>query len=345
MKNFIFGLIVLFVVYCFVPKVYCSETELSQKEQDIAYIASYTAKGDQIKLDKALNKALDDKLKIYEIKEILVQMYAYCGFPRSINALTTFMKVSDERSAKGGYDEYGSEPTELSKNANKYEIGTAIQTELCGAPVTGRIYEFEPAVDQFLKEHLFADIFARGVLSYEEREIATIAALASMPNVEPQLKAHIQIAKNLGLSQEKIDKIIELTNNDEFKNEIFARGQKNELYKSFFSGQSYLNILNKNDLTVSNITLEPGCRNNWHIHHNGGQVLLIMQGKGYYQEWEQEPVKLHEGMVVYVPAGVKHWHGAAKDSWLVYIVIEVPAKDTYTEWLEPVPVDEYNNLP
>lgn len=345
MKNFI-AILSILLAFCIIQKAYCADIPaLTTKERNIAIIASYTAKGELVKLDAALNKALDEKLKIYEIKEIIIQMYPYCGFPRCINAMTTFMKVSDERSAKGGYDEYGSEPTELPRDANRFEIGNAVQTELCGAPVTGRIYEFEPALDTYLKEHLFADIFSRGVLSYEEREIAIISALSSMTGVEPQLVAHIQIAKNLGIPQEKIDAIKKLTNDDEFINIIFARGNKNQTYAPVFRGQSYLNILNRKDVQIENITFEPGCRSSWHIHHKSGQILLITQGEGYYQEWGQEPVVLHPGMVVNIPAEIKHWHGAKKDSWFVQISIEVPEKDSYTEWFESVSDEDYNKLP
>lgn len=328
--------------------------ELSQKEIDIAKISSYTAKGDLKNLETVLNKALDDKLTVYEIKEVLVQLYAYCGFPRSLNAISTFMKVTDERSAKGIYDEYGVEPVDLSKDVNRYEIGSTVQTELVGSPVTGRLFEFEPAMDKYLKEHLFADIFARGVLTYEEREIATIAALSSMKEVEPQLKAHIQIGLNIGLKQEKIDEILKITNYKSkekieqekkvFHNVIFARGNKNDAFAQYFKGQSYLNMLNLSGVPIANVTFEPGCRNNWHIHHKGGQILLVTQGRGYYQEWGQPARELKAGDVVNIPPEVKHWHGAAKDSWFVHIAIEIPAKNGKTEWLEPVDDAEYNKL-
>ena len=312
-----------------------AENMLTQKEQDIVMISSYTAKGDLINLDKTFNKALDDKLTIYEVKEVLVQLYAYCGFPRSLNAITTFMKVTDERSASGKYDEYGTEPVDMPDNSNKFEIGTAVQTELVGAPVTGRLFEFEPAIDKYLKEHLFADIFARGVLTYQEREIATIAALSSMDEVEPQLKAHIQIGLNIGLKQPQIDEILKLTaykdkatlekEKNEFKNIIFDRGNPNETFAQYFNGQSYLNMLNLSGVPVANVTFEPGCRNNWHIHHKGGQILLITQGRGYYQEWGKPARELKSGDVVHIPPEIKHWHGASKDSWFVHIAIEIPS--------------------
>ncbi len=344
-----FAIIILGTEACF------AEQALTKKEQDIVKISSLAATGNLIGLNNALNKALDDKMTIYEVKEVLVQLCAYCGFPRSINALTVFMNVTDERSSNGKYDEYGTEPVDMPPNSNKYEIGNAVQTELVGAPVTGRIYEFEPAIDKYLKEHLFADIFARGVLTYEEREIATMAALASVPEVEPQLNAHIQIAKNIGIPQNKIDEILKLTGykdkatkeaeKKQFKNIIFDKGQPNNDYALVFTGQSYLNRLSTDGVNITNVTFEPKCRNNWHIHHKGGQILLVTQGRGYYQEWGHPAVEVKAGDVVNIPPEVKHWHGAAKDSWFVHITVEVPAKNSSTEWLEPVSDTEYNKLP
>ena len=320
------------------------QNTLTKKERDIVFISSYTAKGDLQNLRIALYNALDHKMTRYEIKEILIQMYAYCGFPRSLNALTTFMGVLDERDVKGIYDEYGKEPLDLPVNANRYSIGATIQTELTGAPVTGRIFEFEPDMDKYLKEHLFADIFSRGVLSYEEREIATISALSSMNDVEPQLMAHIQIAQNIGLEKSKIDEILKLTEYKVFKNEIFSRGNPNTAYAQYFKGKSYLNMLNQEGINIANVTFEPGCRNNWHIHHKGGQVLLVLQGEGYYQEFGKPVRLLKAGDVVNILPEVKHWHGATKNNWFVHISVEIPAKNSYTEWLEPVSDEYYNKL-
>lgn len=341
-RSFECFLAILMILFC-ANLVYANGV-LSQREGNIVYLASYTAKGEQYNLDKALNKALDEKMSVYEVKEVLIQMYPYCGFPKTLNALTTCMKVMDERSAKGIYDSFGKEPEELPDNSNKFEIGAAIQSELVGAPVTGRIYEFEPTIDKYLKEHLFADIFSRGVLSYEEREIATIAALASLNGVEPQLRAHIQIALNIGISQEKIDEILKLTKYNLFRNEIFARGEKNSEYSQYFKGQSYIKTLSNDGLQIANVTFEPSCRNNWHIHHKCGQILLVTQGRGYYQEWGQPARELKAGDVVNISPETKHWHGASKDSWFVHVVIEVPAKNGYTEWLEPVTDEEYAKL-
>ena len=133
------------------------------------------------------------------------------------------------------------------------------------------------------------------------------------------------------------------------KANVFGLGAPNDAFAEYFIGQSYLNPLGKTSEGVgfANVSFEPGCRNNWHIHRaksGGGQVLLCIAGKGYYQE-EGKPVqKLAPGDVVIIPANVKHWHGAQPDSWLSHISVEVPGEDTSNEWLEPVTDDEYNNI-
>lgn len=129
-------------------------------------------------------------------------------------------------------------------------------------------------------------------------------------------------------------------------NEIFKRGEKNP-YGQYFVGQSYLEMLSTEGVVIGNVTFEPGCRNNWHIHHasyGGGQILLCTSGRGYYQEWGKEARELKAGDVVNIKAGVKHWHGAAKDSWFTHIAVEVPGEDTSNEWCEPVSDEEYNRL-
>ncbi|MDO4327666.1 MAG: cupin domain-containing protein, partial [bacterium] len=120
---------------------------------------------------------------------------------------------------------------------------------------------------------------------------------------------------------------------------VFPMGDKNEAFAKYFIGQSYLNMLSTEQVAIGNVTFEPGCRNNWHIHHaksGGGQILLVTAGKGYYQEWGKEPRELHPGDVVNIPAEVKHWHGAAPDSWFAHLAVEVPAEGASNEWLEPV---------
>ena len=127
----------------------------------------------------------------------------------------------------------------------------------------------------------------------------------------------------------------------------FARGDKNEAYAKYFIGQSYLNMLTKTGVVTANVTFEPGCRNNWHVHHaskGGGQILLCVAGSGWYQEWGKPAQSLNPGDVVVIPPEVKHWHGAKEDSWFSHIAVEVPGENTSNEWLEPVDDGQYGSL-
>lgn len=125
---------------------------------------------------------------------------------------------------------------------------------------------------------------------------------------------------------------------------VFPMGEKNEAFAQYFVGQSYLNMLSTERVTIGNVTFEPGCRNSWHIHHKGGQILLCTAGRGYYQEWGKEAQELHPGDVVNIPPEVKHWHGAAKDSWFAHLAVEVPAEGASNEWLEVVNEEDYEKL-
>lgn len=316
----------------------CMAASLNNKQQNIVMIASYTAYGDLQNLEKALNRGLDAGLTANEVKEILVQMYAYCGFPRSLNALNTFMKVASVRKDV----KTGVEGKVLPKETDKFAYGDNVQVELTGGHIKGGVFEFAPAIDQYLKEHLFADIFARGVLTNQEREIATISALSSMQGVESQLKSHIQCGKNTGLTEEQINEILGLTRYA--RSGAFALGVENTAYAKYFKGQSYLQPLTTEGVNTANVTFEPGCRNNWHIHHKGGQILLVTSGRGYYQEWGKPAQELKMGDVVNIPDGVKHWHGAAPDSWFSHVAIAVPAEGATTEWLEEVSDEDYSKL-
>lgn len=133
---------------------------------------------------------------------------------------------------------------------------------------------------------------------------------------------------------------------NEFKY-VFPRGEENTAYSKYFVGQSYLNMLSVEQVVIGNVTFEPGCRNNWHIHHaksGGGQILLCTAGRGYYQEWGKEPRELKPGDVVNIPAEVKHWHGAAPDSWFSHVAVEVPGTETKNEWCELVSDEDYRRL-
>jgi len=145
---------------------------------------------------------------VNEIKEILVQMYAYAGFPRSLNGITTFMAVLDERKGKGLKDELGKEASPMPTDRSSLEFGTENQTKLTGRPVSGPLFDFAPTIDQFLKAHLLGDIFQRDVLAWQERELATIGALANMKGVNSRLQAHYEISMNNGITSEQLSAFI-----------------------------------------------------------------------------------------------------------------------------------------
>jgi 4-carboxymuconolactone decarboxylase len=185
-----------------------SDAGLSARQQTIAVIAAFTATGRIPQLRQALADGLDAGLTVSEINEVLVQMYAYAGFPRSLNGIGTFMALIDERRANGIDDPAGRPPTPLPADTDIRQRGTSNQTQLAGAPVTGALFTFAPAIDQFLKTHLFGDIFARDNLDWQSREIATVAALASLDGVESQLQSHLGIALNTGLTPTNLHALV-----------------------------------------------------------------------------------------------------------------------------------------
>ena len=184
---------------------------LNTKQQSIIPIAAFTTSGDMEKLRTSLIEGLDAGLMVNEIKEILIQMYAYAGFPRSLNGINTFMAVMEERRAKGIEDEMGKEAGPVPADMNKDEYGARVRATLAGRetippPIGYQL--FTPVIDTFLKEHLFADIFARDTLDYQSRELATISALASMRGTGGQLRFHLGAAMNTGLTEAQMKDFI-----------------------------------------------------------------------------------------------------------------------------------------
>ncbi len=323
------------------PRVGLEEHELSYKEQNIALAAAYAALGDQDGLRQVLKAGLAQGITVNEYKEILVQVYAYCGFPRSLNALTTLMHVDQE--IPPSQKSEGPLPRPLSLQ-DSLARGTMLQPQLTGAPMQGKLYTFAPALDEFLKAHLFGDIYARDNVSWKLREIATIAMLASRTAVDPQLKTHIRIGKYNGLSDEQVAMILRLAQQAGVAQVLFGQGTENTLLTPYFTGKSYVQVISREGVSISNVTFEPHARSHWHIHHGGGQILLVTAGHGWYQAWGQKPRPLKAGDVVQIPAEVKHWHGAAAHSWFTHLAVAVPAPEANTEWLGPVTDEEYDKL-
>src|SRR5690606_30253738 len=205
-------IVLLFVSMLVTTFVNAQETDsLSKKQESIVQIAALTGKGSLPALATRLHAGLDAGLTINQIKEVIIHTYAYAGFPRSIRGLQTFMTVLQDREAKGISDKLGADASPIRNGARKYDRGKAVLDSLLGVPQNGPqigYSAFAPTIEIFLKEHLFADIFERDVLTYTERELATMAVLSSIGGVEPMLKSHLSICLNVGLSAAQLKQFI-----------------------------------------------------------------------------------------------------------------------------------------
>ena len=323
--------------------------ELSFTTEQAAYmsaIACNEAKGDLTALESAIHGGLEAELTVSQIKEALSQLYAYTGFPRSLNALGVLQNVVESRKSKDKRVIMGEDASPLGDDYDALKEGTRVQTQLTGKPFD---YEFAPATDYYLKAHLFGDIFARDNLTYADRELVTVSALSGLQGVEPQLKAHIAGARNMGVTEEQLQGIIVALAANGLLDEAgrlaglleteWPQGKPNDAYAQYFVGQNFLQPYYGG---VANVTFEPRCRNNWHVHHGAVQVLICLSGKGWYQEWNKHAVPLTPGSVIAIPEGVKHWHGAAADSWMQHLAIHTQEQPGATnEWLEPVNDSQY----
>ena len=230
--------------------------------------------------------------------------------------------------------------------------------------------DLAPKFAQLNDDVLFGEVWSRtDKLSLKERSIVTVTCLISRGIIDNSLKSHLMNAKNNGVSKEEMVELITQLAfyagwplawaafpliRETYKDEktsfepMFGLGVKNDAYKDYFIGQSYINPVVTEGIKIFNVTFEPGCRNNYHIHHaksGGGQILLAVDGIGYYQEVGKEAIILRPGDSVFIKPNVKHWHGATKNSYFSHLAIDVPGEDTSNVWLEPVTDEEYNKLP
>lgn len=237
--------------------------------------------------------------------------------------------------------------------------------------------DFAPKFAQLNDDVLFGEVWNREEkLSLRDRSLVTVVSLMSQGLVDSSFQYHLMSAKNNGITKEEIVEILthaafyagwskawaafkmakdvwaetsSARNERERheKNMLFPIGEPNSGFAQYFIGQSYLAPLSTKQVGIFNVTFEPGCRNNWHIHHavsGGGQILICVGGRGYYQEWGKEAQKLNPGDVVNIPTGVKHWHGAAPDSWFSHLAVEVPGVEVSNEWMEVVDNVSYGCL-
>ena len=327
------------------------DSGLTSRQQSIVKIASCTGRGDLENLKPALAAGLDNGLTVNEIREVLIHAYAYCGFPRSLRALQTFIAVLDERKTQGIKDTVGRDTSPVEDNRTRYERGHDILAEISGVPADAPkagYAEFAPIIERFLKEHLFADLFERDVLTYEERELATVSVITTLgESVEPMLRGHMAICRNLGMTQGQLDKVLAIATAetaDFTVKDVFPKGNKLPDTPNF-TGDAWLEMLvtkaDSMDCTVGNVTFAPGVRNSWHSHP-GGQILLCTSGEGRYQEKGKPVQVLRPGDVVKIAPNVVHWHGAAPDSEFTHIAVGPQQSKGGSVWLEPVTDEEYN---
>lgn len=237
--------------------------------------------------------------------------------------------------------------------------------------------DFAPEFAHLNDQILFGEVWSRNdLLSLRDRSLVTVVSLVSQGITDSSLKFHLLEAKKNGITRTEIAEILthnafyagwpkawaafrlakEVWNDDvkgedakaSFQREmIFPIGDPNIAYAEYFIGNSYLAQVSQDQISFANVTFEPGCRNNWHIHKavkGGGQMLVGVAGRGWYQEEGKEPVEILPGTVINIPANVKHWHGAAKDSWFAHLAFAVPGEETENIWLEPVTDDQYLSI-
>lgn len=236
--------------------------------------------------------------------------------------------------------------------------------------------DFAPEFARLNDDVLFGEVWSReDKLSLRDRSLVTVIALMAQGLTDSSFKYHLLSAKNNGITKTEIAEILthaafyagwpkawaafrmatevwtdETVDDAKAEHEnsmVFPIGEPNDGFAQYFIGQSYLAPLSTSQVGIFNVTFEPACRNNWHVHHadkGGGQILVCVAGRGYYQEWGKPAQELHPGDVVNIPVGVKHWHGAAPDSWFSHLAVEVPGENGSNEWLEPVTDEAYSTL-
>lgn len=240
--------------------------------------------------------------------------------------------------------------------------------------------EFSPEFAHYNDDILFGENWNNQDIDTKTRSIITVVALMSSGITDSSLNFHLQNAKNHGVTQKEIAAIIahtafytgwpkgwavfnmakEIWEIDEgdfpyedqemrahAKSMVFPIGAPNDDFSDYFSGKSFLAPISTSQAGIFNVTFEPGCRNNWHVHHadqGGGQILVCVAGRGYYQEWGKDAIEMKPGDCINIQTGVKHWHGAAPDSWFSHLAIEVPGENCSNEWLEPVAEKAYGSL-
>lgn len=347
--------------------------ELSRPERAIVPIASFTASGNLPRLKESLHQGLDDGLTVSEIKEALIHIYAYAGFPRALMGINTFIAVMDERQSQGKSDPPGKEASPLPADFDPNAYGHAVRNKLVGRDISHRTSGypvFTPIIDKFLVEHLFADIFVRDVLSHKQRELVTISTLSALPGTEPMFKGHLGIAMRMGYDEEQLREFIDVLREKvsghaadrsaRILTEVLgdpepqANSRALEVSRktapvtapaSSFTGNATVASRFGSKATGSYgggiVNFKKGARTAWHTHPLG-QTLIVTSGRGLVQSAGEAIYEIGVGDVVWIPANERHWHGATPDNAMSHVAISEPKNGLRVQWLEHVSDEQYN---
>ncbi len=351
---------------------------VEKREVELIRLVSLVTQQSGALLQEEVAMALAQGLAPEEILEAIYQCAPYTGFPRTVDAVEIARSVFKAKNVK--VEENRATVTAQSR----LEAGADAQGTLFGQTFRDMAKigkDGMPTINYFLASNCFGNYYTRKGLDLNTRELLTMAILVNL-GTEPQLKAHIganlkirtadyveqaiynclpycgypRTLNALRLLKEAVAEAANATADAGIAAaksmpgkdwSVFPVGKPNDAYAKYFVGKSYLDMISTEQVGVGNVTFEPACRNNWHIHHakkGGGQILIATAGRGYYQEWGKPAVELKPGDVVNIPAGVKHWHGAAPDSWFQHLAIEVPGEGGHNEWLESVSDEDYGKL-
>jgi len=357
---------------------------VEKREVELIRLVSLVTQQSGALLQEEVATALAQGLAPEEILEAIYQCAPYTGFPRTVDAVEIARSVFKAKNVK--VDENRATVTAQSRlQAGADAQGTLFGQSFRDMAKNGK--SGMPTINYFLASNCFGDYYTRKGLDLNTRELLTMAILVNLgtePQLKAHIGANLKIrtaeyveqaiynclpycgyprtlnALRLlkeAVAEAKVAEPAEATagaagamvakNMPNKDWSVFPVGKPNDAYAKYFVGKSYLDMISKEQVGVGNVTFEPACRNNWHIHHakkGGGQILIATAGRGYYQEWGKPAVELKPGDVVNIPAGVKHWHGAAPNSWFQHLAIEVPGEGTSNEWLESVSDEDYGKL-
>jgi 4-carboxymuconolactone decarboxylase len=374
-KSIIPALVVAVVCMVSISEALAETNEtLSARQEKIIPIAAFTANGNMPKLETALSEGLDAGLTVNEIKEILIHTYAYAGFPRALNGINKYITVMDKRKEQGKNDKTGKEATPVPSDFDKTAYGHKVRNSLVGRDISKRTSGypvFTPIIDQFLVEHLFADIFYRDVLNYQERELATISILAAMPGTEAQLKAHLRVSMNVGLSKAQLEDYVAVLRQEVSANsadraaetlndllgisppvnqaksvKVIRNGKPTKGSADYFTGHVTVEsrfLSEKPDSYRGGIVnFDAGARTAWHTHPFG-QTLIVISGRGLVQSEGEAAQEILPGDVVWIPPNERHWHGAAPNGPMSHVAISAPSNGSTVEWMEHVNDEQYGN--